>query len=382
MQNIIIIGAFPEDISLIKGGVQASVYGLAVSLRQRNDIENIEVISLPGKASDKKSQEKTIADIKVNYLETRFFLALGILHLPRILSLITKYKSPIIHIHGTGFLQLALLGVLLLQKAKIVWTLHGITAKETVQIYRKNPTFTNITRHIFYKYIERFSIFIAGNIIVDTIYVAEEINAKKPLHVIPQGIFLQEFSEIQNLQRQLPLILSLGVISPRKGHHLTLQAFVKVRRQNPNARLIIAGALANQEYFAQLQDLAKQLNLGDAVEFRVNASRSEIIKLLGEAKIFALMSEEESQGIALCEAMAAGLPIVASNVGGIKSVVSQNKNGLLVNYPDIDKFAESINLLLSDNGLYERFAQEAKSSSKRFDWQNMCEQIIAIYAKL
>ncbi|MEI6729922.1 MAG: glycosyltransferase family 4 protein [Pseudomonadota bacterium] len=382
MQNIIIIGAFPEDISLIKGGVQASVYGLAVSLRQRNDIENIEVISLPCKASDKKSHERIVGDIKVNYLETSLFLALGILHLPKILSLIAKYKSPIIHIHGTGFLQLALLGVLRLQKAKIVWTLHGITAKETLQIYRKNPTFTNITRHIFYKYIERFSISIAGNIIVDTPYVAEEINAKKPLHVIPQGIFLQEFAEIQDLQRQLPIILSLGVISPRKGHHLAMQAFAKVRRQNPSAKLVIAGALANSKYFEQLQDLSRELKLGDAVEFRVNASRSEIINLLGAAKIFALMSEEESQGIALCEALAAGIPIVASNVGGIKSVVSPNKNGLLVNYPDIDKFTESINLLLSNNDLYEKFAQEAKNSSKRFDWQNICEQIISIYAKL
>ena len=377
--RIVIIGAFPEEVRFIKGGVQASVYGLAKTLHSLYSAD-VEIVSLPLRAaSSLKRSENAVDGIRVTYLHAFRFLVTAIVHLPFILRRIHSTTDSIVHIHGTGLLQCVLLIWLRVTKTSTTWTLHGILAKETWQAYCKNKRIPALLRYGFYSIIERISLFVSQKVIVDTQYVADVIHRKKQLYVIPQGIFPEEFSSNDTGIRDANLVLSVGVISPRKGHHHLIEAFAKVKSVLPDARLVIAGALPVLDYHNTLLALIARLGLKDSVGFAIHIPRAEIIALLKKASVFALHSEEESQGIALCEALCAGLPVVATNAGGIPYVVSHDHDGFLVEYGDVAAFARYIGLLLSDPVLQKKMAHNAVVSARRFEWKNCVQRIIEVY---
>lgn len=320
--------------------------------------------------------------IHVLYLKSRQFLALGILDLPHVMRAIHAYGTDIVHIHSTGLLQAALLAALRLRKIPSVWTLHGITEKETWQRYVHNRSPANLARYLFYTLMERFSLAVAQHVIVDTAYVREEAKIKRPVSVIPQGIFSEEFAEAASPSRDKQVILSAGAFSPRKGHHHTLEAFAKVKKQLPESQLVITGTMTDAVYYKRLQQQAEALGLQDSTQLLADIPRTRITALFKEARIFALHSQEESQGIALCEALVSGLPVASTRIGGIPYVISDRQDGLLVEYGDTTAFAEAMISLLTDKMLYERMSTAAISSASRFDWQNIALKVMSIYRGL
>lgn len=380
MHSLLIIGSFPDEPSFIRGGVQASVYGLAKTLKARNDIGSIEIISLPHAASVRSHiRSASVEGMNISYLQSYKFLVCGLVHLPFILKKIHEDTSRIVHIHGTGLLQCVLLAILRSSDMNSCWTLHGITKKETRQRYLYDRKITSLLRHWFYSIVERICIKTAQKIIVDTPYVKEEIRHGDNIHVIPQGIFSEEFNRTQNPSSENPLVLSVGVLNPRKGHHHTLEAYAAVRKIFPNTRLVIAGALQNHAYFNRLQEHSARLGLSDEVQFLINPPRKKLMDLFSEAYLFALHSEEESQGIALCEALAAGVPVVATRSGGIPYVVTHRKDGYLVEYGNAAGFADYITALLMDEALRKEFSGNARISSKKYDWKNISGEVMNVY---
>jgi len=381
LKKVCIIGPFPENVEVIRGGTQAAVYGLAHTLKTHYGLA-VKVIALPLAASSSSSvRTAEVEGMEVVYLNARGFLAAGLLHLPLILRRISV--GQVVHVHGTGLLQAALLAVLRMKRIKCVWTLHGILAKETWQKYLAGRNGVNFARYMFYRVLERVMITVASRIIVDTQYVAGEIGGGGKVAVIPQGtMFSEEFACLPDPACNPPVILSVGVIRPRKGHHITLNAFVVVKRAIPEARLVIAGAAPEAGYYQALQEQAARLGISADVEFLIDLPRHRIAEIFAGARVFALHSQEESQGIALCEALAAGLPVVATRVGGIPYVVSDGKDGLLMEYNDAVGFAGAIVSLLADGGMYRKMSQAARNSGAKFSWKNITDEIIRVYSKL
>ena len=135
--------------------------------------------------------------------------------------------------------------------------------------------------------------------------------------------------------------------------------------------------MSDNAYYRFLQEQAF-----DGVEILANLPRSKIIELLAKSKIFVLHSQEESQGIAICEALANGLPVVATNVGGIPYIITHGKNGFLSEYGDIDKFADNIINLLGEDKLYKEKSENCKISATRFDWNNVTDEVLEIYRRI
>ena len=380
--DIFMVGQFPEDAALIKGGVQASTYGLSRALQlQPHLARSLRVLALPLKPQTQIA-EKIIDGIAAKFLNAPYkFLASSIVHLPKTLRLIRSRADPVVHVHGTGLFQAALCALARWKRLPLVWTLHGITEKENLMQWRARPSVINGARYLLYRFLERGMLRLTPDIIVDTPYVRHEVPpTRNRVHVIPQGIFMNELVPLRDRERDPNLILSLGVMAPRKGHHLLLEAFATLRRRVPQARLIIAGALAIPEYARLLERKAQELGIADAVEIRVNLPRTEILDLLGQAQIFALHSEEESQGIALCEALAVGLPIVATRIGGIPFVVDEGVDGILTPFGDIAGFSDGMARLLSDPALHAQMAAAARVGSARFDWLNIAVDVTQVYA--
>lgn len=377
--TVVMIGDFPQDVSLIRGGIHAAIYGLSRSLLKLEEICGVTVIS-PTKMRHCSRKFDVIEGIEVKYFNVPFrFLSSNILHVPTIMRIVEGFDNPIVHIHGTGLIQSVLCAFLRIRGLPLVWTLHGINEKETLHLFRERKTPRNLARYLLYRILERFCVRIVPNIVVDTPYVRAAITTPNSVHVVPQGVFTEELALASDQNKTTNLVMSVGVMSPRKGHLLTIEAFAKVKEKIPAARLVIAGGLRDPSYFEALRERVSELGLSDTVDLYTNIPRGNIIALLSRARVFALHSQEESQGIALCEALVSGVPVVATRVGGVPYVINDRQDGILVDYGDIDAFAEAIIGLLTDDRLHAHMSLEAKRSGARFDWAHIATEISGIY---
>ena len=180
------------------------------------------------------------------------------------------------------------------------------------------------------------------------------------LHVIPNGI--PEFDETKPLQgdeivefcRNGFTIVSIGRLSKEKGYEYLIQAFAQVINNIPDARLLIIGEGVQR---TELENSI--LSLGLTGKVMLPGYRENAWKYLMYCKIFALSSLTEGLPITLLEAMQTGIPIVATDVGGISTVVKSSITGTLVPPCDTMKLSESI---LEKYKCYQKASHEAESA--------------------
>ena len=108
----------------------------------------------------------------------------------------------------------------------------------------------------------------------------------------------------------------------------------------------------------------------------------EIKKEFSECSVFVFPSKEESFGIVLAEAEACGKPVVASNIGGIPYVVDDNKTGFLVEYGDVDTFAEKILILLNDKNLRNKMGRLGRGKAKQFSNKEIAKKYYELYKEV
>jgi glycosyltransferase involved in cell wall biosynthesis len=160
---------------------------------------------------------------------------------------------------------------------------------------------------------------------------------------LPNGIDVITVSNKAERAREVqrdtyPVIAMVSRLDAIKDHETLLKAFTRVRSHTPKARLWIIGDGARR---IKLEKIARDLGIGDATEFLGN--RSDVPSLLGQTTIFAFSTtNDEGFGIALIEAMAAGVPIVASDVPACREVLAGGKAGILVPPSDPERMAEAI----------------------------------------
>lgn len=143
--------------------------------------------------------------------------------------------------------------------------------------------------------------------------------------VVPNGIDVDRYAAPRpRLFPGRPVVGAVGRFSPEKGHRVLVEAFARVRAVFPEARLILVGYGGEE---SELRQAAARAGLADAVIFPGERDSSEV---LPSFDLFVQPSLYESQGLAILEAMAAGRPVIATDVGGVRDVVRDGETGLLV----------------------------------------------------
>lgn len=148
-------------------------------------------------------------------------------------------------------------------------------------------------------------------------------------------------------QRSQSAVLFLGDFSPRKGVRDLLAAAPAVLKRHPDARFVVTGGAPPDGVSALAE------GLGASVEFAGWVRGEQKLALLREAALLALPSYAEGVPIAVLEAMAAGLPVVTTPVGGVPDLVEDGRNGFLVTPGDVAGLAAAIGKLLDDPALRE-----------------------------
>lgn len=384
--KIIQAGVFPLDENKIHGGVETSIYGLSMELAKFHDLV---VVDYPRNEVDKDFTER-IKNVLVYRFSSKYNRnSAGLIRVFRMCKLILASNATICHIHSTGWISLILYLFLKLNSIPVVVTIHGLAYVEKRQSLMQSFSAKNFFKFVTHSFAEFVLVNFSTHIIVDTKYVADMLLSYKKkrkifklptIYVIPQGIHEKYYSISRNVTSTS--LLAVGCISPRKGYLKLINVIKKVVCENSNVKLDIVGIVSDFKYMSEMVKSIKQNSLENNVFIHSNVDFEEVIAYYSRASIFVLHSQEESQGIVFCEAMASGLPIVATDVGGVSCVVKNGQGGLLSNYGNETAFANNILLLMSDNELAVNYSQFNKNESVRYKWSSICLQIIEVYSQL
>lgn len=176
------------------------------------------------------------------------------------------------------------------------------------------------------------------------------------------------------LPTQVPVVGTVANLTPKKDQRGLLDAFAKVVATVPDVRLVIVGTGPLE---AELQGYARRHGLADRVLF--TGMRDDVPDILPAFDVFALSSLFEGLSIAVVEALAAGVPTVVTDVGGLPEVVTDGVEGRLVPPSDPDRLASALTDVLTDRAVRARMSAAALARARDFDVRRALRRIEDVY---
>jgi glycosyltransferase involved in cell wall biosynthesis len=207
--------------------------------------------------------------------------------------------------------------------------------------------------------------------------LANAFDSRINIPIIPNGIDLQSY-QTPNRDWSFPHLLSVGRIVHQKGLDLAMRALGGLKEFDWEWQ--IAGDGPQQ---ATLQSLAKELGIGDRVIFLGWQSREQLTECYRRANMFLFPSRHEGMPNAMLEAMASGLPVIASCIAGNEELVMDDKTGLLVPSEDIERLQTALKKLLSDPALREHMGEAARRQVEdNYSWEMTARQYALLLEKV
>ncbi len=186
-----------------------------------------------------------------------------------------------------------------------------------------------------------------------------------------------------NIPEDIPVVIHIGRLCKSKGQHLLLQAAANLQQLGQEAVYLIVGKDLEQDgaYLKYLKDLAQELGINKSVHFL--GHRSDIPQLLALSDLLVLPSYTEGLPLVILEAMAAGLPVIATPVGGIPEVVIHQETGLLVPVGDVQALVNAMLKLLQNPDLRNEIGNKGSEMVRKdFSVEKMCDEVFDIYEKV
>jgi glycosyltransferase involved in cell wall biosynthesis len=197
------------------------------------------------------------------------------------------------------------------------------------------------------------------------------------LCVIHNGVDLSAFATGTPFPHPRPYLVSMGTLAWHKGFDILLRAYARL--QSPAPDLLLAGAGPEQP---QLAALAQQLGIARRVTFLGLVSGQDKVNLLRSAVLFVCPSRREAFANVILEALAAGLPVVASDVDGNPELVHDGKHGLLFPNADDAALAQRLQRLLATPACLVRMQAAIPAFIQNFDWPLVAERYWHLYRTL
>jgi glycosyltransferase involved in cell wall biosynthesis len=220
-----------------------------------------------------------------------------------------------------------------------------------------------------------------------TAAAAREVSGRKDISVIPMGVNVDFFKSARSWTNGYtengPNILYAGRLIDWKGVQYLIEAIPKVLEMHPRVRLTIIGSGPLK---SSLLELSGRLHLRNHVQFIDDVSQEELVRYYSMADVFILPSvmtdagETEGLGVVLLEAMACGVPVIGSAIGGIPDIIEDGQTGLLAFEKNPYDLAEKIHKLLSDEDLRKRVTEKGfRFVKKEFSWDVVARKFKKVY---
>jgi len=191
-----------------------------------------------------------------------------------------------------------------------------------------------------------------------------------------KSINLDSFNQPRTPCKEGKLVLFAGGNMQRKGLGTLICAVPRIEKQFGKVTFCIVGADKNLN---KLKKLAQKVGAADRFFFSGWLPNESLLKLYSQAHLFVMPSLAEAFGMVLLEAMASGIPVVATKVGGIPELVGGEENGLLVRPDSPDELADAVAAVLSNPGLSEKLSKNGRKRAEQFGIGAMLECTYGVY---
>ncbi len=362
------------------GGAQRYVYDLATNLN-KTDFETVVALGGEGELVH-RLYDAGIPVIKIDSLKRDVSLRNEWDFTRELWRIIRTEKPDILHVNsskagGVG----TLLGRLLLVP-KVIFTAHGWAFNEDRPYWQK----------IIIKFLHWITVILSHRTIAVSNAILKQLtwpgveSRTKVLHpgrnigvmyeTIEAREKLQEFIPDKSLSKTSDLIWlgTIGELHPIKRQALLIECLALIHEDYPQLRLLICGEGSER---AHLDTLIKENGLTDKIFLLGNVS--EAARLLKAFDVFLLPSKSEAYGYVLHEAGLAGLPVVATNVGGIPEIIETEVSGLLVPVDDVNAFKEALIRILDNQTLKNTLATNLKEKMLARSLDKMVRATEALY---
>jgi glycosyltransferase involved in cell wall biosynthesis len=328
---------------------------------------SITVCCLRGKPDDLHSEISKYAAVNNLNIKNKFN-PIAVLYIHK---LIREIQPNIIHTH--------------LFQPRIYTSIAHLFYKRAVLITQKH-SIVNPRKHNVFILFEMISISMNKKVIaisesVKKSLIKYEFIPEKKIFVLPNCIDYQKYNNAM-IRESIPnnkelVIGTVGRLEREKGLNYLLLAMKIILSRFPSIKLDIIGDGSAQ---AELKNLSIKLHISNSVNFF--GKFVDVIPFYNKMDIFVLPSILEGFGIVLLEAMAAGIPIVATNVDGIREVVENMQTGLLVPSKNPEALADAITKLIESPQLRKKLVKEGLKKAKEFDVKEHVMKLDQLYSNL
>lgn len=210
--------------------------------------------------------------------------------------------------------------------------------------------------------------------------LALKTNLQQKIGVIYNGIDIEDFRPDENAINQENFVITPGAsrITDRKGLNYLIEAVAILAKKYPQIKLKIMGDGNARE---NLEKLVLEFGIENNAEFLGRISREETTPRYQEASVFVLPSLNEGMSNAMLEALASGLPIVATDTGGTAELVTDGENGYIIKMKDATDIAEKIEKLINDPALRKKMGAASRARAEKMSWQKVAEEYYNLYKK-
>lgn len=371
------IGLFLEADLSKTGGVQEYVRGLYDYLKSRG--HKVCIITPGQLAPGEEKREVKILGTRLELegiakmIGSSASMALTYAKIAKIERFLTRENFDLLHFQAPfGLLGYEILW--LLQKQKIAKV-------ATFLVFRESNLIPLLVNNSIGPILRRLTASFDGQIALSQ--AAEEFAQKMfpgKYLIIPSGVDLKRFkpkgTKVKKYSDEKKNLLFVGRLDYRKGILILLKAFLRVKRKNSGVRLIIVGSGPKGE---KARKFAEKQRIRD-VEFEGFIERADLPKFYRTADIVCFPSlKDESFGIVLLEAMAAGKPVVASKIKGYREVLKGDLGRLLVPPGDVGSLAVTLLALLENESLRRSYGQKSLETVKEYSWEKIGAGILKVY---
>jgi len=208
--------------------------------------------------------------------------------------------------------------------------------------------------------------------------------------VIPLGVDLDLFQPASKeaaraelgLSEDQHIVLFVGRIEPLKGVDILINAAAMLESDVECTVMVVGGDNTARTQVARLRELAREKGIEGRVSFVGAVDHERLPLYYNAADVCVVPSHYESFGLVAVEAMASGVPVVASRVGGLTGTVRDGETGYLIPWLCPEPFAERIELLLDNDSLRRNLGEAAREEVARYRWENVTSAMLALYREL
>jgi len=207
---------------------------------------------------------------------------------------------------------------------------------------------------------------------VGVIYNGTDIHQGSPSINSGTNILFPERSEAESKGYT---IISAGRLVPWKGFEVLIEAVAELRQEIPEIKLVIIGSGPDEQ---KLKVLSSKLEVNGNIIFKGSLSKEDLASQIKSADIFILNTAYEGFSHQIIEAMAMGVPVVTTNVGGNPEIIKDGENGLLVGYNDREAIKAAILKLYKDRELGARLGRNGAESAEQYSVEAMLDNLTKV----